>query len=197
MSPLTFVLNTLLRFQMNYILFYNMYQTCIQSCHVLLMSWPSKCVFFIPDITLQWLIHHSKSRRSWKCRSCVPTVFAMLLSCHIVITLQSYTAVSSTHMLLYFACVTSFFPFCPKCWQCTTKHLILVPNLMNVGGIIRPEALTWSKNLIFDLPFIFQTLPGWSYLLVYNTSLGFTTVEALFTQTGLTYFDNCHPCPLF
>lgn len=67
-----------------------------------------------------------------------------------------------------------------KPWQCTTKNVILVPNSWNVIGIyvLWSRTLIRSKNLITDLPFILQAVPGWSYPVVYNTNLGYRTTPS-------------------
>lgn len=141
-------------------------------------------VFLIPDITLQWLIQHSKSRRSWKCRSCSPAVFAMLLSCHTPSTLP-WCTVSNSHAALSCPVILS-----QPLRMYYKKSMIPIPDLRNAIGIIRPIKLfplTWSKNLFSDLPFTIQALPIITpYPVVYNTNLGYTiTQEGWFCQKGL------------
>lgn len=101
-----------------------LYQNCTQLCCVLLMS--LKCLnqetdshadsarfYFISDITLQWLIQHSKSRRSWKCGSCLPAVFAMLSSCHPHHSAMMYSCIFSSHAALSCCVIPFLFPFSP------------------------------------------------------------------------------------
>lgn len=65
----------------------------------------------LPDITLQWLIQHSKSRRSWRCSGCFPAVFAMLQLRHALITLTRCTVNPRLTMLH----CSAGFPFFSPC----------------------------------------------------------------------------------
>lgn len=59
------------------------------------------CPLILTDITLQWLIQHSKSRRSWKCLLRAHCLFAaMFLSHHILLALWNCTVLRTAPLTL-------------------------------------------------------------------------------------------------
>lgn len=133
----------------------------------------------ISDITLQWLIQHSKSRRSWKCTGCVPAAFAMLPSYRTLVhSATMYSRIVTSRGALFCSCHTIFLSFHFTLWffhkpsQCTTENIIVV--IRNVIGIIHLVKLYCNLKYkqFSHLSFTPLALSGLSPLsLVYNTLL--------------------------
>lgn len=108
------------------------------------------CPLNLTDITLQWLIQHSKSRRSWKCLQrahCLSA--AMFLSQRILLTLWNCTVLHTAPLTL------------PCSSAPVTLHKLLLPNCIshvNDTSVAKKDASLQNEFLHLSRPAVRWTL---------------------------------------